>query len=75
MTARVPINIETSVRWSRVSGRWVCRVVGWGLQDAGRYGSLWSLDLPLPDTTERDTARDLLRVLAAELLRAVGTAD
>lgn len=57
------------------SGRYVFRAVGWGLDDAGVYGSLWSRDIPTPDVPAGASSRVVLLALADGILQALGHAD
>lgn len=67
----VPVTINRTLRRGR-GGGWTARIVGWGRTPGGSYGSLWSRELPLSDTPDRATPRDVLLVLAADLSRQLG---
>lgn len=66
--ADVPVTIVLTARPRH--GWYKARMLGYGVPQGGRYGSLWARDLEL-NVTDRATATEVVRAVAAALLASV----
>lgn len=71
---RTPMLIQATLS-ARRNGEYAARVVGWGILEGGRYGSLWTTGIPLGGVSAEAPAREVLRVFARALLEAIGPED
>ena len=63
---RAPLTITATIQ--AVSGRpYRASLTGWGVDDLGHYGSVWSRVIELEGTTPESSAREVLRSLSRTL--------
>lgn len=66
---RAPVTITATVQPTQASG-YRASLVGWGVDDLGHYGSLWTRSVVLEGTSSSSSSREVLNALGMALVSA-----